>query len=82
MDARYHLWGDTQDTDDPHGSPCAWYILLTSPGSYSHVSLGFESVRVIARRDWTGSHTASKFDAVRVKYRNGTYSVTILTSVP
>ncbi len=49
---------------------------INSPGSYSHMSLGFESVHVIAWRDCTCSHT------VRVKYRKGTYSVTIITSVP
>ncbi len=32
MDARYHLRDDTQATDDPQGSPCAWYILLTPLG--------------------------------------------------
>ncbi len=49
---------------------------IDSPGSYSHMSLGFESVHVIAWRDCTCSHT------VRVKYQKGTYSVTIVTSVP
>ncbi len=47
------------------------------------MSLGFESFRIIARRDWTGSHTKRRYlDAVRVKYQKGTYSVTIVTSVP
>ncbi len=32
MDARYHLQDDTQATDDPQGSPCAWCILLTPLG--------------------------------------------------
>ncbi len=32
MDARYHLWDDTQATDDSQGSPCAWCILLTPLG--------------------------------------------------
>ncbi len=32
------------------------------------MSLGFESFRVIALRDWTGSHTASKLDAYLVFY--------------
>ncbi len=32
MDARYHLRDDTQATDDPEGSPCAWCILLTPLG--------------------------------------------------
>ncbi len=32
MDARYHLRDDTQTTDDPQGSPCAWCILLTPLG--------------------------------------------------
>ncbi len=53
---------------------------LDSPGSYSHVSLGVESFHIIARCDCTCSHT-SIFDAVRVKYRKGTYSVTIVTSL-
>ncbi len=29
MDARYHIRDDTQATDDPQGSSCAWCILLT-----------------------------------------------------
>ncbi len=53
---------------------------LDSPGSYSHMSLGVESFHVIARRDCTCSHT-SVFDPVRVKYRKGTYLVTIVTLV-
>ncbi len=57
MDARYHLRDDTQATDDPQGSPCAWCILLT-PLGLIHVSLGFELFRDIAQRDWTGSHTS------------------------
>ncbi len=32
MDPRYHLLDDTQATDDPQGSPCAWCILLTPLG--------------------------------------------------
>ncbi len=46
-----------------HGWP--WWLSLClvysidSPGSYSHMSLGFESFPVIAWRDCTGSHTAS-----------------------
>ncbi len=54
---------------------------IDSPGSYSHGSLGFESFHVIAWHDCTCSHT-SVLDAVRVKYRKGTYSVTNVTSVP
>ncbi len=47
------------------------------------MSLGFKSFRIIAWRDWTGSHTKCRFlDAVWVKYRKGTYSVTNVTSVP
>ncbi len=47
------------------------------------MSLGFKSFRIIAWRDWTGSHTKRRFlDAVWVKYRKGTYSVTNVTSVP
>ncbi len=30
MDARYHLLDDTQATDDPQGSPCAWCIIMTN----------------------------------------------------
>ncbi len=45
-------------------SLCLVYY-LDSPGSYSHVSLGVESFHVIARCDWTCSHT-SVFDAVRI----------------
>ncbi len=52
-----------------------------SPGSYPHMSIGVQSFHVIARRDCTCSHT-SVFDAVRVKYWKGTYSVTFVTSVP
>ncbi len=54
--------------------------LVYSLGSYSHMSLGVESFHVIARRDCTCSHT-SVFDPVRVKYRKGTYLVTIVTFV-
>ncbi len=74
------LRDDTQATDDPMSPPvlCVFYY---SPGSYSHVSLGFESFHVIAQRDCTCSHTAS-LDAVRVKYRKERYSVTIVNSVP
>ncbi len=32
IDARYHLRDDTQATEDPQGSPCAWCILLTPLG--------------------------------------------------
>ncbi len=32
MDIRYHLRDDTQATDDPQESPCAWCILLTPLG--------------------------------------------------
>ncbi len=32
VDARYHLRDDTQATDVPQGSPCAWCILLTPLG--------------------------------------------------
>ncbi len=47
------------------------------------MSLGFESFRVIARRDWTGCHTKHRYlDGVRVKYQKGTYLVTIATLVP
>ncbi len=53
---------------------------VDSPGSYPHVSLGFESFHVITRPN-TCSHT-SLFDAIGVKYRNGMNSVTIITSVP
>ncbi len=81
MDARYQLTGRHPGHRWPYGSACAWWILLTSPGSYSHVSLGVESFHIIARYDCTCSHT-SVFDAVRVKYRKGMYSVTIITSVP
>ncbi len=38
MDARYHLRGNTQSTDDPQGSPCAWCILLTPLGLIPHES--------------------------------------------
>ncbi len=38
MDTRYHLWDDTQATDDPLGSPCAWCILLTPLGLIPHES--------------------------------------------
>ncbi len=55
MDARYHLRDDTQATDDPHGSPCAWCILLTPLGLIPRESW----FRVITRYDWTSSHTAS-----------------------
>ncbi len=54
---------------------------LDSPRSYLHVSFGVESFHVKSRHDCTCSHT-SVFDAVRVKYRKGTYSVTIVTSIP
>ncbi len=40
---------------------------VDSPGSYPHVSLGFESFHLITRPN-TCSHT-SLFDAIRVKYR-------------
>ncbi len=58
MDARYHLRDDTQATDDPQGSPCAWCTLLTLLGLIPNL-IGFESLHVIARRDWTGPHTYS-----------------------
>ncbi len=32
MDTRYHLRDDTQATNDPQSSPCAWCILLTPLG--------------------------------------------------
>ncbi len=32
MDTRYHLRDDTQATDDPQGSPCAWCIILIPLG--------------------------------------------------
>ncbi len=32
MNARYHLRDDTQVTEDPQGSPCAWCILRTPLG--------------------------------------------------
>ncbi len=57
MDARYHLWEDTQATDDPQGSPCALCILLT-PLSLIPREPWFRVVPCIARRDWTGSHTS------------------------
>ncbi len=74
------LRDDTQATDNPM-SPPVLGVFYYSPGSYSHVSLGFEPFHVIAWRDCTCSHT-NVFDAVRVKYRKGTYLVTIITSVP
>ncbi len=81
MDARYQLYGTT-----PRPRMTLWLSLclvycIDSPGSYSHVSLGFESFHVIAWRDCSCSHTAS-LNAVRVKYRKGMYSVTIVSSVP
>ncbi len=81
MNARYQLTG----RHPGHGWP--WWLSLClvysidSLWSYSHVSLGVESFHIIAWRDCTCSHS-SVFDAVRVNYRKGTYSVTIATSFP
>ncbi len=82
MDARYHLQDDTQATNDPQGSPCAWCILLTPLGLIPHESW----FRVVPRHslallDWF-PYLRWYLDAVRVKYRKGTYSVTIVTLVP
>ncbi len=82
MDARYHLQDDTQATNDPQGSPCAWCILLTPLGLIPRES----RFRVFPRHspallDWF-PYLRRYLDAVRVKYRKGTYSVTIVTLVP
>ncbi len=74
-----NLRDDTQATDDPMTQPVlgvfSWLPWVLLP------SLGVESFYVITRHDCTCSHT-SIFKAVRVKYRKGTYSVTIVTWVP
>ncbi len=58
--------GRHQATDNPMSLPVLG-VFYYSPGSYSHVSLGFEPFHVIARHDCTCSHT-SVFDAVLVPY--------------
>ncbi len=72
-----NLRDDTQATDDPMAQPVlnvfSWLPWVLLPH-------GVESFHIIAWHDCTCSHT-STFDAVRVKYRKGTYSVTIVTSV-
>ncbi len=83
MDAMYHLRDDTQDTDDPQGSPCAWCILLTPLGLIPRESW----FRVVPHHstvwlDWSNSIECVELNAVRVKYRKGNYSVTIVTVVP
>ncbi len=76
------LRDDTQATDDPQGLPCAWCILLTPLGLIPRKSW----FRVIPRHstawlDWF-PYLHRYLDTVRVKYQRGTYSVTIVTSVP
>ncbi len=75
MDTRYHIRDDTQAMDDPQGSPCAFYILLTPLGLIPRESW----FRVVpshstAWLDWF-PYLRRYLDAVRVKYRKGTYSV-------
>ncbi len=82
MDAMVSLRNDTQAMDDPLGLPCAWSILLT-PLCLIPCESWF---RVIPRHsttwlDWF-PYLRQYLDAARVKYRKGTYTVTIVTSVP
>ncbi len=80
MDARC-LFGTTP-RPRTLGSPCAWCILSTPLGLIPRESW----FRVVPRHstawlDWF-PYLHRYLDAVRVKYRKGTYSVTIVTSVP
>ncbi len=82
MDAMCLFLNNTQATDEPQSSPCAWCILLTPLGLITCESW----FRVVpchstAWLDWF-PYLRRYLDAVRVKYRKGTYSVTIVISVP
>ncbi len=81
LDTKYQLYGTTPRPRMTLRAQHVLGVLYWLPWVFSHVSHGFESFPIIALCDCTGSHTAS-YDAVRVEYRKGTYSVTIITSVP
>ncbi len=82
LDARYQLTGQHPGHRCPFGSFCAWCILLTP--------LGLTPRWVLMLSRSTSLHdvivlqhsTSDVFNAVWGKYRKGTYSVTIVTSVP
>ncbi len=81
LDTKYQLYGTTPRPRMTLRTQPMLGVLYWLPWVFSHVSHGFESFPIIARHDCTGSHTAS-YNAVQVEYRKGTYSVTIVTSVP
>ncbi len=65
--------------DDPDCSACAWCILLSPLGLTPTWVLVLSHLPHIT--PWLYWFPYRVFDAARVKYRKGTYSVTIVTSV-